>query len=63
MVVLNQMSRFDLAAEAIRRVPRLRDRAPQLIAECKTRITESVAYAHDHLEDPPEIRDWVWTDD
>jgi len=63
MVVLNQMSRFDLAAEAIRRVPRLRDRAPQLIAECKTRITESVAYAHDHLEDPPEIRDWVWTED
>jgi len=63
MVVLNEMSRFDLAAEAIRRVPRLRDRAPQLIAECKSRIAESVAYAHDHLEDPPEVRDWVWTDD
>jgi len=57
------VSRFDLAAEAIRRVPRLRDRAPQLITECKTRIAESVAYAHDHLEDPPDIRDWVWTDD
>jgi xylulose-5-phosphate/fructose-6-phosphate phosphoketolase len=62
MVVLNEMSRFDLAAEAIRRVPRLRDRAPQLIAECKTRIAESVAYAHEHLEDPPDVRDWVWTD-
>ena len=62
MVVLNSMSRFDLAAEAIRRVPRLRDRAPQLIAECKRRIAESVAYAQEHLEDPPEIRDWVWTD-
>jgi xylulose-5-phosphate/fructose-6-phosphate phosphoketolase len=62
MVVLNEMSRFDLAAEAIRRVPRLRDRAPQLIAECKAKINESVAYAHDHLEDPPEISDWVWTD-
>jgi xylulose-5-phosphate/fructose-6-phosphate phosphoketolase len=62
MVVLNQMSRFDLAAEAIRRAPRLRDRAPQLIAECNARIAESVAYAHDHLEDPPDIRDWVWTD-
>jgi len=63
MCVLNSVSRFDLAAEAIRRVPRLRDRAPQLITECKTRIAESVAYAHDHLEDPPDIRDWVWTDD
>jgi xylulose-5-phosphate/fructose-6-phosphate phosphoketolase len=62
MVVLNSMSRFHLAAEAIRRVPRLSDRVPDLTAECDARIEESVAYAHEHLEDPPEIRDWVWTD-
>jgi xylulose-5-phosphate/fructose-6-phosphate phosphoketolase len=62
MVVLNEMSRFHLAAEAVRRVPHLGDRAPALIAECESRIKESVAYAHEHLEDQPEIRDWVWTD-
>ena len=62
MVVLNEMSRFHLAAEAIRRVPRLADRAPGLIADCEARIGESVAYAHEHLEDQPEIRDWVWTE-
>jgi xylulose-5-phosphate/fructose-6-phosphate phosphoketolase len=62
MCVLNSVSRFHLAAEAIRRVPRLSDRAPGLIADCDTRIQESIAYAHEHLEDPPEIRDWVWTD-
>jgi xylulose-5-phosphate/fructose-6-phosphate phosphoketolase len=62
MCVLNSVSRFHLAAEAIRRVPRLSDRAPGLIADCQSRIEESVAYAHEHLEDPPEIRDWVWTD-
>jgi xylulose-5-phosphate/fructose-6-phosphate phosphoketolase len=62
MCVLNSMSRFHLAAEAIRRVPRLSDRAPGLVADCEARIGESVAYAHEHLEDPPEIRDWVWTD-
>jgi xylulose-5-phosphate/fructose-6-phosphate phosphoketolase len=62
MVVLNGMSRFHLAAEAIRRVPRLRERAPELLAECQSRIEQSVAYAHEHLEDSPEIRDWVWTD-
>jgi xylulose-5-phosphate/fructose-6-phosphate phosphoketolase len=56
------MSRFHLAAEAIRRVPRMADRAPALIAECEARIAESVAYAADNLEDAPEIRDWVWTD-
>jgi xylulose-5-phosphate/fructose-6-phosphate phosphoketolase len=62
MCVLNSVSRFHLAAEAIRRVPRLSRRAPDLTAECESRIDESVAYAHEHLEDQPEIRDWVWTD-
>jgi xylulose-5-phosphate/fructose-6-phosphate phosphoketolase len=62
MVVLNEMSRFHLAAEAIRRVPRLGDRAPALVAECEARIAEANAYAHEHFEDQPEIRDWVWTD-
>ncbi|MEU0555094.1 phosphoketolase family protein [Dactylosporangium sp. NPDC006015] len=62
MVVLNEMSRFHLAAEAIRRVPRLRDRAPGLLAECDARIAEANAYAREHFEDQPEIRDWVWSD-
>jgi xylulose-5-phosphate/fructose-6-phosphate phosphoketolase len=62
MVAMNEMSRYHLAAEAIRHVPRLRDRAPALIAECEARIAEATAYAREHFEDLPEIRDWVWTD-
>jgi xylulose-5-phosphate/fructose-6-phosphate phosphoketolase len=62
MVVLNEMSRFHLAADAIRCVPRLEGRASDLFAECEARIEASVAYAHEHLEDPPDIRDWVWSD-
>jgi xylulose-5-phosphate/fructose-6-phosphate phosphoketolase len=62
MVVMNQMSRFHLAAQAIRHVPRLRDRAPALLAECDARIAEATSYAREHFEDQPEIRDWVWTD-
>jgi xylulose-5-phosphate/fructose-6-phosphate phosphoketolase len=62
MVVLNSMSRYHLAAEAIRRVPRLRERAPALIAECESRIAESIAYSHERLEDPPEISNWVWSE-
>jgi xylulose-5-phosphate/fructose-6-phosphate phosphoketolase len=62
MVVMNEMSRFHLAAEAIRRVPRLHDRAPALLAECDARIAEATAYAREHFDDQPEIRDWVWTD-
>src|SRR5215472_1689079 len=62
MVVMNEMSRFHLAAEAIRRVPRLRDIAPMLVAECDARIAAATAYALEHFEDQPEIRDWVCSD-
>jgi len=62
MCVLNGISRFHLAAEAIRRAPRLSDRAPELIADCESHIEQSILYAYEHLEDPPEIRDWVWSD-
>jgi xylulose-5-phosphate/fructose-6-phosphate phosphoketolase len=62
MCVLNAVSRFHLAAEAIRRVPRMSDRAPALVADCEARIAEATAYAYEHLEDPPDVSDWVWTD-
>jgi xylulose-5-phosphate/fructose-6-phosphate phosphoketolase len=60
MVALNEMSRYHLAIEALRRAPRLQDRAPALIAECRQRLEEALAYAHEHLEDPPAISEWIW---
>src|SRR4029453_4696620 len=60
MVVVNEMSRFHLAIEAIRHVPRLGNRAPALIGQLEEHIVRSVSYAHEHLEDEPEVRDWVW---
>jgi len=60
MVALNEMSRYHLAIEAIRRVPRLKDRAPDLIAECRRELAAALSYAHDHLEDDPAISQWVW---
>jgi xylulose-5-phosphate/fructose-6-phosphate phosphoketolase len=61
MVVLNGMSRYHLCIEALRYIPRLRDRAPALAAECRALIDRADAYARDHFEDIPEVRDWVWT--
>jgi len=55
------MSRFHLAMEAIRNVPRLRDRADELVGRLEARIAQSVAYAHEHLEDEPDVRNWTWT--
>jgi xylulose-5-phosphate/fructose-6-phosphate phosphoketolase len=60
MVVLNEMSRYHLCIEAVRRAPRMHQRADALIDACQRAIATAVQYARDHLEDPPEIRDWVW---
>ncbi len=66
MVVLNGMSRYHLAAEALRRAAqspgsRVRDRVPTLISRCESLVAEATVYSREHLEDMPEIRDWAWT--
>jgi xylulose-5-phosphate/fructose-6-phosphate phosphoketolase len=56
------MSRYHLAAEALRRSARQReDRTPTLISECEAAIARATAYSREHFEDPPEVRDWTWT--
>jgi xylulose-5-phosphate/fructose-6-phosphate phosphoketolase len=61
MVVLNGMSRYDLASEALHRSPRLRPQVPNLLAELQSHKAKAVAYAKDHFEDLAEIRDWRWS--
>jgi xylulose-5-phosphate/fructose-6-phosphate phosphoketolase len=61
MVVLNRISRFHLAIEALRRARRPPDNADQLIDECDRSLRSHTAYVKEHLEDMPEIRDWTWT--
>jgi xylulose-5-phosphate/fructose-6-phosphate phosphoketolase len=60
MVVLNHMSRYHLAIEALRWSPRLRPQAPALIAELENLIAKAVAYSREHLEDMPALRSWTW---
>jgi len=60
-VVLNGMSRYHLCIEALRRSTRLRDRAPALIEQLLTLISDAMAYTLEHFEDQPEIRNWVWS--
>ena len=60
MVVLNGMSRYDLAAEAIKRTERIHLRAPELLAELHSLTAKAVQYAREHFEDPPEIQNWRW---
>jgi xylulose-5-phosphate/fructose-6-phosphate phosphoketolase len=62
MVLLNKVSRFDLVNDVVNNVPKMRQRRPEINDECDRLIEKARAYSYEHLEDPPEIRDWVWTD-
>ena len=61
MVILNGMSRYHLCIEALRRSALPAEVTRPLIARLHALITEAVDYSRQHLEDQPEIRNWVWT--
>lgn len=61
MVVLNEMSRYHLIMEALRRIRKFQDRVPGLIQECEDMLAKHHQYVREHLEDMPEIQNWVWT--
>ena len=60
MVVLNRMDRFQLALDAICRVPRLQAEVAAATRRCAARIARHKAYLCEHGEDLPEVRDWCW---
>ena len=62
MVVLNHMSRIDLARDAVRYSPRLAGRQAALFARADEMLAQHRAYVTEHFEDLPEIRDWTWTE-
>ena len=59
MVILNGMSRYHLAIEAIKRGTR--PGMPIPLAALHALIAKAMDYSHTHLEDEPAIRDWTWS--
>jgi xylulose-5-phosphate/fructose-6-phosphate phosphoketolase len=62
MVVLNEMSRFHLASLAVKFSGLARHRIDAVRGELARRIDQAVTYTRECFEDPPEIRDWRWTE-
>ena len=62
MTVRNGISRYYLCIEALRRAPRMADRAAPLIEACASMLARQDTYIREHLEDMPEVRDWTWTE-
>jgi xylulose-5-phosphate/fructose-6-phosphate phosphoketolase len=60
MVVLNNLDRYQLALDAIRRVPRLRGRVVEETARYTATMERHKRYISEHGEDLPEVRDWRW---
>ena len=60
MVVRNQVSRFHLCMEALRRSGY--PQAGPLTEWCQGMLAKHQSYTREHLEDMPEVRDWIWTD-
>jgi xylulose-5-phosphate/fructose-6-phosphate phosphoketolase len=60
MVMRNDLDRFHLAIDVIDRVPRLASTEALLRQELVDQRLQARAYAREHGEDPPEIRDWRW---
>jgi len=60
MVVLNNIDRFQLALDVIRRVPRLQPLVDAATQRYHDTIRRHKAYVSEHGEDLPEIQDWCW---
>jgi xylulose-5-phosphate/fructose-6-phosphate phosphoketolase len=60
MVVLNNLDRFQLALDAIRRVPRLRTLVPAATARYWATMERHKRYIGEFGDDLPEVRNWRW---
>ncbi len=61
MVVLNNIDRFQLALDAIRRVPRLQHLVGEATEHYRKTIARHRAYVSEFGDDMPEIKDWKWS--
>ncbi|MFY2788812.1 phosphoketolase family protein [Rhodococcus sp. MALMAid1271] len=61
MVVLNKISRYHLAVEALDRANLAPEGEQQLRQFCHDQLIRHDAYIREHFEDLPEIRGWRWS--
>jgi len=62
MRVLNDIDRFHLVIDVVRRLPELGNRGAYLVQRMNDKLVEHKQYIKDHGVDLPEIRAWKWND-
>ena len=60
MVVLNNLDRYQLALDAIQRIPRLNGEVEKAKARYWTQMERHKLYISEHGEDMPEVSNWRW---
>lgn len=60
MVVLNNLDRYQLALDAVRRIPRLAGETERATSRYWARIERHKLYIAEHGDDLPEVRNWRW---
>ncbi len=60
MMVLNNMDRFQLALDAINRIPRLAGEREKASQRYWADIERHKLYVSEHGQDLPDVRDWQW---
>jgi xylulose-5-phosphate/fructose-6-phosphate phosphoketolase len=62
MVVLNEVSRYHLCQQAVRRARRKVNGSDDLVRYCDEMLAQHRLYVEKNLDDMPEVRDWTWSD-
>ncbi len=60
MLMLNDLDRYRLAMDVIRRVPGLEERHASLVQHFADERARMRAYAYEHGEDSPDVTGWGW---
>ena len=60
MCVLNQIDRFNLTLDVIRRVPGLAERAAEVVTALSEKLLEHKRYITENGTDLPEVSGWQW---
>ena len=60
MVVLNNLDRYQLALDAIKRIPRYANLVEAETARFWTTMERHKLYISEHGDDMPEVKDWGW---